>query len=387
MSTGLLAALCGSLLAVLPALRSDRSSSSRPLPGDEPSVLHLKLDPSGLDAARDRFKGRDRIAVLPFTVVKGDPSQWLAALGCAEAMTADLHYAPGLLVLDRSEVLRARREPAAPGEIGRALGVRYLVSGTVRREAADDVLEVEALEIGPDTPGEPGAPASALNHARALAHASARQPAGHIYELADDALLKLLEQLKAVPPPERLVEITRVPTLSDSARALCDDGFALMDRCAGVYRGDDVLLCQRALKDSEAALKADPRYVRAAVLQASCLLRQGDTQRLDHCLSEAFNLRTPENRIDALTRMEIDGDYAAFVQRDFATAVTHYEKILEIDPGHLHALWMLTAIHAGEFPPYRWPGYSLEKAGDYAARLIVAHPGTAAARLLSAKTR
>ena len=83
----------------------------------------------------------------------------------------------------------------------------------------------------------------------------------------------------------------------------------------------------------------------------------------------------------------MDGDYAALVKRDFATAVTLYQKILEIDPGHLHALWMLTALHAGEYQSTPWPGCSLEKAGDYAARLIVAHPESAAARLLGEHSR
>ena len=46
-------------------------------------------------------------------------------------------------------------------------------------------------------------------------------------------LLDLLAQLKATPPADRLAEITRVPTSSDSARGLCDDGMALMDRSTG----------------------------------------------------------------------------------------------------------------------------------------------------------
>jgi hypothetical protein len=83
----------------------------------------------------------------------------------------------------------------------------------------------------------------------------------------------------------------------------------------------------------------------------------------------------------------VDADHAALAKHDFTTAVALYQKILEIDPGHLHALWMLTALYAGEFQPSPWPGCSLEKAGDYAARLIAAHPESAAARLLSERSR
>ena len=39
------------------------------------------------------------------------------------------------------------------------------------------------------------------------------------------------------------------------------------------------VLSLRALNDSEAALKADPRYLLASLLKASCLLRLGETER------------------------------------------------------------------------------------------------------------
>jgi tetratricopeptide (TPR) repeat protein len=220
-----------------------------------------------------------------------------------------------------------------------------------------------------------------------LARTSARRLGGQIFELADTVLLDLLAQFKATPPPDRLAEITRVPTSSDSARGLCDDGVALMDRSDGLSRDDDPVLSLRALNDAEAALKSDPRYLRASLLKASCLLRLGETERLENCLARAYEVRLPETRIDILTRLEVDGDHAALVKRDFATAVTLYQKILEIDPGHLHALWMLTALHAGEYQPTPWPGCSLEKAGDYAARLIVAHPDSAVGRFLREHSR
>jgi TolB-like protein len=373
MTTGLLAAFCASALAIIPTLNRDRDQAARTIRGDEPSIGNVRVTPEALAAARAEFAVRSRIVVLPFAASKGDPGAELSALGCGEAMTADLHYVPGLLVLERSEVLNVirDREPAPPAEIGRKLGVRYLITGMLTREGSGDRLDAEVIEVGP-----PGA------EAKPVGKASASRPAGHVFELADVVLLDVLGKVKAAPAPERIAELTKVPTLSDSARALCDDGFALMDRADGLNRGDDAGLCARALKDSEAAMKADPRYLRAALLQAGCLLRLGEAERLESCLTNAYNLRIPESRIDVLTRLELDGDRAVFVKRDFESAAVQYQKMLEIDPGHLHALWMLTALHAGEYGSSRWPDYSLEKAGGYAARLIVAHPGSAAARML-----
>ena len=375
MTTGLLAAFCASALAIIPTVNRDRDQAARPIRGDETSIRNVKVTTEALEAARKQYASKARIAVLPFAATKGDPGAELSALGCVDALIGDLRYVPGLLVLEHSEVSQARPAGASPQETGRKLGVKYVVTGTLTREGAEDRLDVEAIAIV--TPeAEPEA-------TPAPARASARRPGGQVYEVAGAVLLDLLGQMNLTPEPERAAEIARVLTQRDSARALCDDGYALMDRAEGLNRGDDPGLTARALKDSEAALKADPFYLRAFLLQASCLLRMGESMRLESCLDQAYNLRVPEDRIDELTRREVDADYAVFVKRDYAIATEHYRRMLEIDAAHLHALWMLAALHAGDYESSQWPGYSLEKAGEFAARLVVAHPGSAAARLLA----
>lgn len=377
MISGLLAAVCASAIAILPTVNRDhdQDEDTGPIRAEGPSLRDLKVTPGAIAAAREGLAGRRRIAVLPFGAPKGDHGAAMAALGSHVAITHDLHYVPAFLVLDRSEVLRALVDAKSPSEVGRTLGARVLIRGTLRREEAGDRLEAEMIEVGPA--GTEDVP---------MARASAGRPAGRINDLADAVLLDLLRQVDATPAPERVAEMSRVPTTNDSARTLCEDGFALMDRATGLNRGDHATLTARALKDSEAALKADPRYLRAMLLRASCLLRMGEIGPMETCLTVAFELRPTDNRVDVLTRQELDGDHATFVKHDFATAVAHYERMLEIDPGHLHALWMLTALHAGEYEASQWSGANPDKAGTYAARLIVAHPGSAATRIFVAST-
>jgi TolB-like protein len=374
MTTGLLVAISAAVLAVLPTLNHDPDPAGGAPSGREPAVRQINIDAAALAQAQGQFASRARIAVLPIATAKSDPASALAALGCTLGLTGDLRYVPGLLVLDRSEVRAATQASLAPGAIGRKLGVRYVLAGVLRRDGPAEQLDADVIEIGPRDGAE--------DQGRVQAHSSAQRPLGQIDELAGAVLLDLLGQLKIAVPPEALAEMARVPTPSDSARILCDDGLSILDRTGGLNRGDDAVLIRRALLDSHAALKSDPRYLRALLLQASCLLRLGETEALQECLTQAHDLRTPEERIDLLTRLEIDADHAALVQRDPAAAVALYQRILDIDPGHLPALWMLTALHAGEYPPSDWPGYNLEKAGEFAARLITAHPGSPAARLL-----
>jgi TolB-like protein len=203
MTTGLLAAFA-SALAVIPTFNHDRDEAARPVKGAAPTVGNVTVGAEALDAARAQLAPRARIAVLPIGTSKGDPGSALAALGCTSALTADLHYVPGFLVLERSEVLYAGRKLTSPGEIGRKLGARYLVTGTLNREGNDDQLDIDLIEVGPPERGDPPL----------LARASARRLSGQLYELADTVLLDLLEQFKAMPPPDRVAEITRVPTVS-----------------------------------------------------------------------------------------------------------------------------------------------------------------------------
>ena len=106
MTTGLLAAFA-SALAVIPTFNHDREQAARPVKGGEPMVGNVTVGAAALEAARAELAPRARIAVLPIVATKGDPGSALAALGCTAALTADLHYVPGFLVLERSEVLRA----------------------------------------------------------------------------------------------------------------------------------------------------------------------------------------------------------------------------------------------------------------------------------------
>ena len=108
MTTGLLAAFV-SALTVIPTFNHDREEAARPVKGGEPTVCNVTVGAAALEAARAELAPRARIAVLPIVASKGDPGSALAALGCTAALTADLRYVPGFLVLGRSEVLRAGR--------------------------------------------------------------------------------------------------------------------------------------------------------------------------------------------------------------------------------------------------------------------------------------
>jgi adenylate cyclase len=97
-------------------------------------------------AARPGLAPPDKpsVAVLPFVDLGADPSQDYFADGVVEEITAALSRMRSLFVIARNSTLAYRGRPASVAQIGRELGVRYLIEGSVRR-AGDRVRIVAQL--------------------------------------------------------------------------------------------------------------------------------------------------------------------------------------------------------------------------------------------------
>ena len=85
---------------------------------------------------------RPSIAVLSFSNLSDDASQEYLSDGVTEDIIAALGRFPWLTVMARNAVLPYKGKNAKPAEIGRELGVRYLVEGSVRR--ANNRIRVSA---------------------------------------------------------------------------------------------------------------------------------------------------------------------------------------------------------------------------------------------------
>jgi TolB-like protein/class 3 adenylate cyclase len=73
------------------------------------------------------------IAVLPFNNISGDPDQAYIADGIAEDLTTDLVHLAGAFVISRESAFSFRGKALDVRDIGRQLGVRYVLEGSVRR--------------------------------------------------------------------------------------------------------------------------------------------------------------------------------------------------------------------------------------------------------------
>jgi TolB-like protein len=91
------------------------------------------------------------IAVLPFSNMSGDPEQEYFSDGMTEDVTTDLSKISGLFVIARNSTFTYKGKSVKVKEVGRELGVRYVLEGSVRK--AGDRVRITAQLIDVDTEG------------------------------------------------------------------------------------------------------------------------------------------------------------------------------------------------------------------------------------------
>jgi adenylate cyclase len=73
------------------------------------------------------------IAVLPFANMSGDPEQEYFSDGITEDLITDLSKLSGLFVISRNSVFLYKGKAVKSAQVGKELGVRYMLEGSVRK--------------------------------------------------------------------------------------------------------------------------------------------------------------------------------------------------------------------------------------------------------------
>jgi TolB-like protein/Tfp pilus assembly protein PilF len=107
----------------------------------------------GVRLALQREPSQDRprlsIAVLPFSNLSGDPGQDYFSDGLTEDLTTDLSRIEGAFVIARNTMQSYQGRTVDVRQLGRELGVRYVLEGSVRR--AERQVRVNAQLIDAET--------------------------------------------------------------------------------------------------------------------------------------------------------------------------------------------------------------------------------------------
>lgn len=191
------------------------------------------------------------IAVLPFTNMSGDPEQDYFADGIAEDIITALSRVRWLFVIARNSSFTYKGKSVDPRQIGRELGVRYLLYGSIRKAGQRVRISGQLFE------------------AASAAHMWADRFDGdmsEIFELQDRVTASIVI---AVEPSLRLAEIERArrkPTESLDAYDLYLRALpAINAYTRGGFEEAEGLLRK--------AVTLDPNYADALAALAECLVR------------------------------------------------------------------------------------------------------------------
>ena len=184
------------------------------------------------------------IVVLPFANLSNDPEQEYFADGITDDLTTDLSPISGSFVIARNTAITYKGKCVDVKQVGRELGVRYVLEGSVRRVGDQVRVNVQLVD------GESGAHLWAerfdtdrVNLAQAQDEITGRLARTLNLELVE-ASVRRSEQARAVDP---------------DARDLVMRGWVLSNRMASAGTGEEA---QRAF---ERALEIDPESVDARI--------------------------------------------------------------------------------------------------------------------------
>jgi adenylate cyclase len=134
-------------------VRPESPLPSPPLPGLDPGI-------TGEGSARNARVGaaeppplplpdKPSVAVLPFTNMSGDPEQEFFADGIAEDVITALARYPSLFVIARNSSFTYKGRAVDVKQVGRELGVRYILEGSLRK--AGNRIRVTAQLVEADS--------------------------------------------------------------------------------------------------------------------------------------------------------------------------------------------------------------------------------------------
>jgi adenylate cyclase len=100
-----------------------------------PRPLGLLIDLAGVSGppVNPPLPEKPSIVVLPFANMSGDPQQEYFSDGITEELITDLAGIPELFVISRNSAFVYKGQPVNVRDVGRDLGVRYVLEGTVRK--------------------------------------------------------------------------------------------------------------------------------------------------------------------------------------------------------------------------------------------------------------
>jgi adenylate cyclase len=280
------------------------------------------------------------LVVLPFANLSNDPEQDFFADGLTEDLTTDLSHLAGSFVIARNTAFTYKGKAVDVKQVGKDLGVRYVLEGSVRRTGERVILNAQLISA------ETGA------HIWADRFEGERSRLGELQVEFVARLARSLDvQLTQAESLRALRERPDNPTAADLAMR----GWAILNRPrTKASVNEAVSIFERALALDSEAPQALIGLSRALIIRAGARWsedQQSDIMRSDQNISKVLSTNS-ENA----TARSIKGDVLR-VRHKFEDAFHMQQGAIEADRNLAIAyaqagLVNILSGHAAEAPPY-----------------------------------
>lgn len=260
---------------------------------------------------------RPSIAVLPFANLSGDPGQDYFADGITEDLITDLAKLSGLDVIARNSVFAYKGKPLVLADVGRDLGVRFVVDGSVRRTGDQIRLNAQLINIAT------GDNLWANRFDREIAD---------VFAVQDEMSREIAKALGVQASAAESKRMARPPTANLEAY----DTYLRAEREARTGRGDGL---REALALYEKAQKLDPTFAEAFAADARLSVYLWRTASDDIIQSALARKRAYEKASRAL---ELDSEFSSpyavlgimqVMDRRYEDAITSAERAVALGSG------------------------------------------------------
>ena len=260
------------------------------------------------------------IVVLPFANLSGDPAQDYLADALTDELTTSISQFHGTFVIARNTAFTYKGKPVDAKAIGKDLGVRYVLEGSV--QPSGDQVRVNAQLID----------------AESGAHLWADKfdtPRADLLQTQDEIVARLKRALLFQLPEVAIARLKRTPPANPDAEDLALQCEAVILKSVTA----NVPLAESPFPLCEQALALDPNNVRALSWLALKFLRSGgrgfgpgdDPKRADELLSKAIALDPSNADAHAIRALALES------QIRIDEAIVEDQRAVDSSPSDVYA--------------------------------------------------
>jgi serine/threonine protein kinase/Flp pilus assembly protein TadD len=265
------------------------------------------------------------IAVLPFNNISAEKESDYFSDGLTEELILNLSRLKDMRVVSRTTSMQYKGTTKGIRDIGRELGVRYIIEGSVRK--FEDNLRITAQLIDVEKDAQ-------------LWAESYKGKLADVFNIQEKVSEQIVDALMVKLSPTEKVVITKRPTANAEA-------FDFNLRARNYMYRQSKNNIQFAIQFFEKAIELDPRYAEAyAGMAEAYAVRYAYFERNETLLNKALEL----SLIAIMYDPSLSEAYAAlglsyYYKGTFDEALTAVQKSIELDKNNFFAYWILGRLY------------------------------------------